>query len=217
MSKYRFTPDLLREKRSSDARLRGLAAESLCNAFPAGAVALDARCAVLFANREGIALLIRWNATRPKDLAIATRLRPRVPPEVVAACNNLRQGDASTGNSRARPKFGGRVFVRHPKNPNLSAVVALERSTRDKRVAVFCVLLQDRLRNNLVAGRSDQLAMLTIAERRVAKLVAEGLRNSDIAEALGKSVTTVKSQLGTVFSKLEISSRTQLAALLRSA
>jgi DNA-binding CsgD family transcriptional regulator len=81
---------------------------------------------------------------------------------------------------------------------------------------VFCVLLQDRLKSNLVAGRKDQLAMLTVAERRVAKLVAEGCRNSEIAITLGKSVTTVKSQLGTIFLKLEIHSRTQLAALLHT-
>lgn len=63
---------------------------------------------------------------------------------------------------------------------------------------------------------SAKIAMLTIAERRVAKLVAEGHRNSDIAQALGKSISTVKSQLMTIFSKLDIGSRTQLAALLRS-
>ena len=106
--------------------------------------------------------------------------------------------------------------MRHPRNSNLSAVVALERSVRDRRVAVFCVLLQDRLKDSLVGGRREQMAMLTIAERRVAKLVADGLRNSDIAHALGKSVTTVKSQLVTIFAKLEIRSRTQLVSLLRS-
>jgi len=217
MSQHRFDPSPLRRSRSCDVRLRGLAVESLCNAFPSGAVALDAQCGLLFSNREGVELLVRWNATLPVELGSSASPSPHVPPEIVAACNSLREGDTRIDRPRARPKFGGRIFVRHPRNPNLSAVVALERSSRDRRVAVFCVLLQDRLKDNLVAGRRDQLAMLTIAERRVAKLVADGLRNSDIAQALGKSVTTVKSQLGTVFLKLEISSRTQLAALLRSA
>lgn len=203
----------MREKRGSEVRLRSLAIESLCHAFPTGAVALDSRCHVLFSNREGSELLLRWSACKPSLSESRTQLY--VPSEIVAACNSLRHGGAK-GTNRARPKFGGRIFVRHPSNPNLNAVVALERSPRDRRVALFCVLLQDRLKENLVGGRKDQLAMLTPAERRVAKLVADGLRNSDIAAALGKSVTTVKSQLGTVFSKLEIHSRTQLVTLLRS-
>jgi len=216
MSSHRLSASVLREKRGYDARLKNLALESLCNAFPTGAVALDARGGVLFANREGLELLTRWNASRPMDLAIFERVHPKVPAEVVAACNSLRQGGANAACTHARPKFGGRLLVRHPRNPNLSAVVALERSVRDRRVAVFCVLLQDRLKDSLVGGRREQMAMLTIAERRVAKLVAEGLRNSDIAHALGKSVTTVKSQLVTIFAKLEIRSRTQLVSLLRS-
>lgn len=58
--------------------------------------------------------------------------------------------------------------------------------------------------------------MLTLAERKVAKLVADGFSNGEIAHTLGKSIRTVKSQLGTVFSKLHVGSRTQLTALLRS-
>lgn len=57
--------------------------------------------------------------------------------------------------------------------------------------------------------------MLTFAERRVAKLVTDGLRNGEIAATLGKSVTTVKSQLSAVYAKLHVGSRTQLAARLR--
>jgi DNA-binding CsgD family transcriptional regulator len=128
----------------------------------------------------------------------------------------LQHGDEKVGQRRSRPKFGGRIFVRHPTESNLSAVVALERSLRDRRVAAFCIQLRDGLKSNLVAGRAEHLAMLTIAERRVAKLVADGLRNRDIAAALGKSISTVKSQLMTIFSKLNISSRSQLTALLRS-
>jgi DNA-binding CsgD family transcriptional regulator len=215
VTKHRFTPDR-RHARNRDSRLRSLAIEQLCQAFPTGALVLDAQCGVIFSNREGMELLVRWNATCSSDLALAASRSPRIPDEVLAACHSLRHGGVRVGNSRTRPKFGGRIFVPHLHNPNLNAVVALERSARDRRVAIFCVLLQDRLQDNLVGGRKDQLAMLTIAERRVAKLVAEGLSNGEIAAALGKSVTTVKSQLGAIFSKLDIRSRTQLAAALRS-
>lgn len=210
-AKHRFTHGITASKRLRDPRLRSLAIELLCNAFPTGATVLDSGCRIIFANREALDLLIRWNST--KDRATT---QSDVPADIMAACDKLRHGKASgSGGVRERPRFGGRIFLSHARNPTLSAVVALERSPRDRRVAVFCVLIQDRLKDNLVSGRRDQLAMLTIAERRVAKLVAEGLRNGEIATTLGKSVTTVKSQLSAVYAKLHIGSRTQLAALLR--
>lgn len=200
-SSHRFTHAAGARPGGIDMRTRNLAFELLCNTFPTGAMALDAHGNMIFANRESLELLARWCSVPTAE----------VPPEIVRACEKLRRGA-----SNRRPLFGGRLLLRHSSDANLSAVVALERSPRDRRVAVFCVLIQDRLKVNLAAGRKDQLAMLTIAERRVAKLVAEGMRNSEIAAALGKSVTTVKSQLGAVFSKLQVDSRTQLASLLRS-
>jgi DNA-binding CsgD family transcriptional regulator len=215
MTKLRFSP---KSKRcSQDAKQRILAVETLCHAFPTGAVVLDSQCGHLFSNREAIDLLLRWNAKDSSEQALKAGATPDIPAEIISACHKLRQGEGAGSEARrSRPKFGGRILVRHPTKPNFSAVVALERSVRDRRIAVFCVLLQDGFKASLGAGRGDHLAMLTVAERRVAKLVADGLRNSDIAAVLGKSVATVKSQLMTVYSKLNIGSRTQLVTLLRS-
>jgi len=208
--RHRFAP--ARPPPRRDERLRSLAIEQLCQVVPIGAAVLDASCNVLFCNREGLDLLGRWTAPRPtiKRSCAATAL----PGQILEACHRLRAGDDGAGTRR--PNFGGRILVRHELKPNLSAVVALDRNPRDRRFALFCILLQDSLRQAEGGGRRDQLALLTLAERQVAKLVAEGLRNSDIAAALGKSVMTVKSQLGTIFAKLGVRSRTQLAAVLRS-
>lgn len=196
--------------RRHDERLRSLALEQLCQALPFGAVALDAHGSVLFCNREGQECLAKWTSASPGT-------KPRwtaktVPVEISKACERLRAGELT---KRVRPSFGGRILVRHTAQPSLTAVVALDRNPRDRRFALFSVFFQDALRDSVRAGRKDQLAMLTIAERRVAKLVAEGLRNSEIASALGKSITTVKTQLGAIFSKLSVQSRTQLVAILR--
>jgi DNA-binding NarL/FixJ family response regulator len=59
------------------------------------------------------------------------------------------------------------------------------------------------------------LARLTLREREVALLVREGLGNEEIAERLHKGVGTVKNQLRSIFTKLEISSRAKLISLLR--
>lgn len=216
MTKHRFTPKNQRLSQNCDAKQRSLAVEMLCHTFPTGAVVLDAQCVHLFSNREAVDILVRWNARNATEQAIKAGPNPDIPAEIIKACHKLRHGDIETDQRKSRPKFGGRILVRHPTKPNFSAVVALERSARDRRIAVFCVLLQDGLKISLGAGRGDHLAMLTIAERRVAKLVADGLRNSDIATVLGKSVATVKSQLMTVYSKLDINSRTKLVTLLRS-
>ena len=55
---------------------------------------------------------------------------------------------------------------------------------------------------------------LTPAELEVAKLIAEGLTNPEIAERLFISRQTVKSHLAHIFSKLNLSSRSELAALV---
>ncbi len=53
--------------------------------------------------------------------------------------------------------------------------------------------------------------VLTVSERNIALLVAEGARNHDIARQLGVSHRTVESHLSNIFAKLGIGSRVQLA------
>ena len=55
-------------------------------------------------------------------------------------------------------------------------------------------------------------ASLTLTEQTVARLVAEGLSNPQIGDRLYVSRRTVQTHLAHVFTKLDISSRTQLAA-----
>ncbi|HWC26208.1 MAG TPA: helix-turn-helix transcriptional regulator, partial [Solirubrobacteraceae bacterium] len=55
---------------------------------------------------------------------------------------------------------------------------------------------------------------LTASERRVCRLAAEGLRNSDIAQALFVSTRTVETHLAHAYRKLDISSRGELSRAL---
>jgi DNA-binding NarL/FixJ family response regulator len=52
---------------------------------------------------------------------------------------------------------------------------------------------------------------LTTREREVAELIAGGASNKDIAERLGITERTVKAHLTSVFQKLGLTSRLQLA------
>jgi DNA-binding NarL/FixJ family response regulator len=55
---------------------------------------------------------------------------------------------------------------------------------------------------------------LTLQETRVARLVAEGLSDDQIAGRLSITVTDVSADLAEVFRKLGLSSRTELALLV---
>jgi len=61
------------------------------------------------------------------------------------------------------------------------------------------------------AGRSADAKPLTRREREIAVLVADGLGNREIAERLFLSRRTVESHVEHIFTKLGLSSRTQLA------
>jgi ATP/maltotriose-dependent transcriptional regulator MalT len=58
------------------------------------------------------------------------------------------------------------------------------------------------------------LESLTASERRVAGMAGEGMSNREIAQALFVTIKTVETHLSRVYSKLDISSRTQLAEAL---
>ena len=57
------------------------------------------------------------------------------------------------------------------------------------------------------------LRRLSLSETRVARLVAEGVADEQIAERLGISVTDVGTELAEAFRKLGLRSRTELAHL----
>lgn len=76
----------------------------------------------------------------------------------------------------------------------------------------------ERLRAALddAEAEDDVLAMLTPAERRVAKAVASGRTNREVADHLYLSVKTVDFHLQAVYRKLGVRSRTELALRLTS-
>ena len=73
------------------------------------------------------------------------------------------------------------------------------------------------MRRRLVAAEleTNGWAALTTSELTVARLVAEGLTNREVAEHLFVSPHTVNSHLRHVFLKLGITSRVELARVAR--
>lgn len=74
-------------------------------------------------------------------------------------------------------------------------------------------ILNERVRNGPAnsSPESDKIARLTEREREVVKLVGAGMRNKDICERLVISEATVRHHLTSIFSKLGVSDRFELA------
>jgi DNA-binding CsgD family transcriptional regulator len=92
------------------------------------------------------------------------------------------------------------------------------RATLETALAAFGALGAERwvatTRRELAAisGRTGGGNELTVAERRVAELVAEGRTNREVAAALYLTERTVESHLSRVYAKIGVRSRTELAA-----
>jgi DNA-binding NarL/FixJ family response regulator len=63
-------------------------------------------------------------------------------------------------------------------------------------------------------GRSDPLAGLSTQERKILPLIAEGKMNREIAAELGLSEHTVKTYISNALQKLQMTRRSELAALV---
>ena len=74
-------------------------------------------------------------------------------------------------------------------------------------------LLQRALDLSLSGGKTDPLATLAPRERQIAAQVGRGLRNREIADTLAMSEGTVKVYLHTIYQKLGIKNRTELALI----
>ena len=63
------------------------------------------------------------------------------------------------------------------------------------------------------AAKTD--SSLTGREQEIAALVAQGLTNKEIAQALGVSANTIRSHISNILNKLKLANRTQIAIYLK--
>lgn len=167
----------------------------------------------LFANAEAEKQCGRWNrALRGEDLRF--RL-----PEAVEAMFDA----ASVVSGDAVDVIAGRqasVRLSHPSLEGLAVKIDRNWQSTGLRMTPSYVLT---FHDETAAGEAEQalsqaallaLQRLSPTERRVAQLVAKGLRNDKIAEHLSRSRRTIEFQLNSIYRKLDIGSRTELVRLL---
>jgi two-component system, NarL family, response regulator DevR len=71
----------------------------------------------------------------------------------------------------------------------------------------------EKMREQSAAPAENKSESLSSQEQKVLALVAEGQTNKEIAAALGLSDKTVRNYLSNVFQKLQVSRRSQAAAI----
>ena len=106
-------------------------------------------------------------------------------------------------------KFGADDYIVKPFTlPNLLA--------RIEALLRRCEWNQKKTQNksiNLPFTNNDPIVPLTLREKEVLKLVAQGANNQEIADKLFVREVTVKTHLNSVFKKLNVSNRTQAVLL----
>jgi DNA-binding CsgD family transcriptional regulator len=144
-----------------------------------------------------------------------------LPPVLQTACRDLhhewqallRADPDATGIRRARP-------VLHPRVPGLTAWIALVcPQTADLAEPTFVVEIE-RCVHGMALDTQDRsvpvLQKMTVGERAVAMVLADGFSNQEIADQLGKTVGAVKFLLHRIYQKTGIPSRAALVAVLRA-
>ena len=200
-------------------RGRRLSMERFISGLPLPVMFLGPDCALQFATQEAYDLCAAWNFGYEEARVINTRRGFRVPASIADACARLADIWDRAANAGLTVGLESARVV-HPERGGLVAKVDVSQPFKGSLVRPgFWVTLAsernlDGASPQLKAEAVHHLQFLTPSERRVALLVAEGLRNHDVAHQLGKSPRTVDFQLSAIYRKLGVTSRTELARLL---
>lgn len=159
----------------------------------------------LFATARGWELCARWNAALQRREAALPALRL---PNRIQALYAAARAPRGAANTPSPVRMPARWSLLNPVDPDLILTVELGQRQPGAGPGDCSLLWLDE--NPLPA----RLQSLSPSERRVAVLVAQGLRNHQIAEQLCRSRRTVEFQLNSIYRKLAVSSRAQLMRAL---
>jgi DNA-binding CsgD family transcriptional regulator len=182
-------------------RFKMFAYEQALSRSGAPVILTDARGNVLFATSDGRRLSERWARAHGTPLDAA-----ELSGDLLRTIKTRRKSDSY---ELAQP-------LTHPVDTELSVTIDASWFGTGVRIEP-CYLLQFSAADERPHSRgraSEILGRLSPSERKVALLVAEGLRNEQIAQRLSRSRRTVESQLNAIFGKLGLVCRAQLVKAL---
>lgn len=196
---------LQRVRSIESERIRHKAFEALLFRLPLATAVVDDRMRPLYLSPEARRLCARWS-----EGAQPRRLPLEIEGGLRGACTDagMAPGEPRT-LTLAHPSGGQRMRI------DISAPLSLG-TGRDHYILTFA---QEQDAADATLDTSDArllplMQRLSPSERKVAGLVASGLRNDDIAAQLYRSRKTIESQISSIYRKLDIGNRAQLVRLL---
>ncbi len=186
--------------------------EDMLEEVPFGLLLLDWDLEPMWFNFEAARASAVWNFGEREAAALRVRNEFKIPAEVMTVCEELR--DNHDPHELPPP-----AKIISDDARGLHARITLHSPGRAGQQLAFHIQLDHRLPRGdrdrqLSPGAVAMLARLSERERAVAMRVREGMPTLEIAKELSRSPLTIKTQLASIFTKLEVHGRTRIAALL---
>lgn len=185
------------------------AVADLLHELPLAAVLVDEELLPTFLSREASRLCRLWSSGSDRD--------GQLPRAIEAPLRRWMQGQSATA---APPGNRATLTLEHPtlSGERLHLQLSSAPGNSRRHAQHLLILTAQSAAPELGAPPASSalplLECLSPSERKVALLVATGLRNDAIAEQLCRSRKTIECQISSIFRKLDIANRTQLARLL---
>jgi DNA-binding CsgD family transcriptional regulator/PAS domain-containing protein len=196
----------------SDLRAWKEGFENALEAMPTGIIFFGTDGKVAFMNRLASALL----SQRDGLLSTPTGLRAERPTESAMLETTIRQA-ASTSNCRGFSP-GATVLVSRRSRPPLQVIVSPvgNSAIRSRAVSAIAYITDPTQRPRPSQDVLRSCFRLTPAECRVALLLYDGRTPKQVAELLGVSINTVRSQIKAVLSKVDVRRQAELVRVFSS-
>src|SRR5438094_1057062 len=192
--------------------------EEFVSRLPLPTILLRWNLQPIYQNRAARDFCAVWE--KGPEEAQLTKAASPIPSEILDRCRLLKQQwAAAQPRTLSGPQTGFKEErVHHPRSPHLRATLHLKQlssaGVTRPHFLIECEDLRRALHGGPARSRLPHLARLTRREQEVARLVCEGRSNQEIADDACLSLPMVKKHVHGIFRKLEVTSRSQLVALV---
>jgi DNA-binding CsgD family transcriptional regulator len=190
--------------------------EEFLSGLPLPTILLRWNLKLIYQNRAARDFCAVWE--KGPEEAKRTKATSPIPSEILDRCRVLKQQWTHGHRTNAPRTCFKEEQVHHPRSPHLRATLHLKQlksvGVAQPHFLIECEDLRRQAAPRAASSRLPHMVQLTSREQEVARLVCEGRSNQEIADDAGLSLPTVKKHVHGIFRKLEVTSRSQLVALM---